>query len=132
MEYLVRSDNLLKAFELVSKLDSQCGRYSLDVYYRIRLLITKANLFAKCGKAEKGLSIAVRAVTAAYQTRAVHLLWEAAGALAVILISLEHFQPAHNLLEAVVYQVCALLPTVDIANVDTRSFRLWKPRIPHW
>lgn len=105
IEYLSQCDNLSAAFGVVEALNAQCEQYSADVYYRITLLVTKATLFAKGCSAEKGLSLAVRAVMSAYQTRAISLLCEACNALATVLIDLGYFAAARSILVAVIYQV---------------------------
>ena len=128
VEYSSQCDNLSAAFGIVAMLNAQCEKYSADVYYRIKLLVTKATLFAEGDSAEKGLSLAVRAVMSAYQTRAISLLCEACNALATVLITLEHFAAARGILVAVIYQVCRP-PYLHVVSPIADISRQWKMTI---
>jgi anaphase-promoting complex subunit 5 len=72
-----------------------------DVFFRAKLLILKAFLFNKCGRPQKGFSIAVRAATIAWRARLLPSLWEAMGLIASILTSLYEFSAASQILTAI-------------------------------
>jgi len=110
IDYLIRRRNFSAAFSLIDDMATQCEDQGADVYHRIRLLSTKALLFAKCGRPQKGLSLAVRALLAAYRSKTMVALWDAVGVLAVVLIGLEQFEEALRLVESVVYQVSQIPP----------------------
>ena len=84
---------------------TSCEVEGSDVYHRIRLLNAKVLLFARCGRPQKGLSLALRATAAAYRARIVPALWEAVGALAVVIMGIGEFAVAKMLLEAIIWQV---------------------------
>lgn len=72
-----------------------------DVFFRVKLLNMKALVFNKCGRPQKGFSIAVRSATIAWQARLLPPLWEAMGLIASILSSLYEFSAASQILTAV-------------------------------
>ena len=105
IDYLIRRRNFSAAFILIDDMATRCEDEGADVYHRTQLLSTKALLFAKCGRPQKGLSLAVRATSAALRSKTMVALWDAVGVLALVLIGLEQFHEALVLLESVVYQV---------------------------
>jgi anaphase-promoting complex subunit 5 len=76
-----------------------------DIVRRIKLLILKARLFAKAGLPTKGFSIAMRAASSAHRAMIMPAMWEAIGALCVILIDLGEFGAARSLVDAIMPQV---------------------------
>ncbi|KAI9703278.1 MAG: anaphase promoting complex subunit 5 [Candelina mexicana] len=95
-------DLALSALEdLATKLQNE----GQDIYYRIRLLSMKAYLLDKCGRAEKGFSVALRAASLAHRARLLPALWEAMGAVSNVLINLEEFEAAAKLLGSIMPQV---------------------------
>ncbi|KAI1101011.1 anaphase-promoting complex subunit 5-domain-containing protein [Jackrogersella minutella] len=101
VECLVRRGNLDQAFNKVEKMVSELRDENKDIALRVRLLLLKAELLDKCGRPQKGFSIAVRAANVAWRTRLIPYLWPAIGAIANILNSLGEFDPAIRLLNAV-------------------------------
>lgn len=76
-----------------------------DLYNQIRLLTAKALLFTKSSTPQRGLSLAIRATTAAMAAKILPALWEAVGALSKVLISINESQAALDLLESILWQV---------------------------
>jgi len=72
-----------------------------DILYRVKILIMKALLFEKCGRPQKGFSIAVKAASLAWRARLLPTLWYAIGAVANILTSLEEFEASAQILASV-------------------------------
>lgn len=106
IEYHTILGNLDVAYNLISKLANSVKQDDPDVYQQIHLMVLKAMLFAKVGKAEKGFSITVRAAAVSYRARIVPTLWESVGTLANILISLNEWDAARMILDSVIPQVC--------------------------
>ncbi|KAI2605413.1 anaphase-promoting complex subunit 5-domain-containing protein [Hypoxylon fragiforme] len=98
IECLVRRGSLDEAFMKVEKLIAELRDEKKDIALRVRLLLLKAELLEKCGRPQKGFSIAVRAANVAWRARLIPYLWPAIGAIANILTSLGEFEPAIKLL----------------------------------
>lgn len=127
IEYLHRTLNYSEALTRIEELASQTEKDGSDVSHRLRLLTAKALHFHKCRRPQKGLSLALRATTAAYRARIMPALWEATGALALAMVGIEQFDYAGELLDAVIYQVSKLLEGFEgrymqfrFANLKTR------------
>jgi anaphase-promoting complex subunit 5 len=103
IDYLTRRGDLQAAFETVERLLSESRDGAGDVDYRIRLLLLKARLLDKCGRPQRGFSIAMRAASLAWRARLMTSLWSSMGALCSILVSMNEFASAAELL-------CAVLP----------------------
>ncbi|KAI1391935.1 anaphase-promoting complex subunit 5-domain-containing protein [Hypoxylon trugodes] len=101
VECLIRRGNLDQAFTKVEKMVSELRDENKDIALRVRLLLLKAELLDKCGRPQKGFTIAVRAANVAWRARLIPYLWPAIGAIANILTSLGDFEPAIQLLNAV-------------------------------
>ncbi|OTA83304.1 hypothetical protein M434DRAFT_400707 [Hypoxylon sp. CO27-5] len=101
VECLVRRGNLDQAFIKVEKMVSELRDENKDIALRVRLLLLKAELLDKCGRPQKGFTVAVRAANVAWRARLIPYLWPAIGAIANILSSLGEFEPAIRLLTAV-------------------------------
>ncbi|KAI1079687.1 anaphase-promoting complex subunit 5-domain-containing protein [Whalleya microplaca] len=101
VECLVRRGNLDQAFSKVDKMVTELRDENKDIALRVRLLLLKAELLDKCGRPQKGFTIAVRAANVAWRARLIPYLWPAIGAIANILTSLGEFEPAIQLLIAV-------------------------------
>lgn len=101
IECLVRRGNLDQAFARVEALVSELGEENRDIALRVRLLLIKAELLDRCGRPQKGFTIAVRAANVAWRARLIPYLWPAIGAIANILVSLGDFEQAIQLLKAV-------------------------------
>lgn len=101
IECLVRRGNFEQAFTKVEGLVSELRDENKDIALRVRLLLLKAELLDRCGRPQKGFTIAVRAANVAWRARLVPYLWPAIGAISNILISLGDFEPAIQLLTAI-------------------------------
>ncbi|KAI1456776.1 anaphase-promoting complex subunit 5-domain-containing protein [Annulohypoxylon moriforme] len=101
VECLVRRGILDQAFVKVEKMISELRDENKDIALRVRLLLLKAELLDKCGRPQKGFTIAVRAANVAWRARLIPYLWPAIGAIANILTSLGEFEPAIQLLNAI-------------------------------
>ncbi|KAI1778992.1 anaphase-promoting complex subunit 5-domain-containing protein [Hypoxylon cercidicola] len=101
VECLVRRGKLDEAFAKVERMVSELRDENKDVALRVRLLLLKAELLSQCGRPQKGFTIAVRAANVAWRARLLPYLWPAIGAIANILTSLGEFEPAIQLLNAV-------------------------------
>ncbi|KAI0537521.1 anaphase-promoting complex subunit 5-domain-containing protein [Xylaria digitata] len=101
VECLIRRGNLDDAFIKVEKMVVELREENKDIALRVRLLLLKAELLDKCGRPQKAFTIVVRATNIAWRARLIPYLWPAIGALANILSSLGEFEPAIQLLNAV-------------------------------
>ncbi|KAJ8123406.1 hypothetical protein ONZ43_g640 [Nemania bipapillata] len=101
VECLVRRGNVEDAFIKVEKMVAELREENKDIALRVRLLLLKAELLDKCGRPQKAFTIVVRAANVAWRARLIPYLWPAIGALANILSSLSEFEPAIQLLHAV-------------------------------
>ena len=95
---------------------------------RIKLLILKARLFAKAGLPTKGFSIAMRAASSAQRAMVMPAMWEAIGALSVILIDLGEFDAARSLVDAIMPQV-SLFHSLFVKFGVLIPSRYWKAAI---
>ncbi|KAF2205108.1 hypothetical protein GQ43DRAFT_67384 [Delitschia confertaspora ATCC 74209] len=93
-----------EAFSLIESLAQELKDTNADILQRVSMLITKANLFAKVGNAERGFSVALRAASIAFKARLMPSLWQAIGLLANILNAIGEFAAAGKLLDAVIPQ----------------------------
>ncbi|KAK8073846.1 hypothetical protein PG994_004745 [Apiospora phragmitis] len=101
IECLIRRGNLEEAFAKVEGLVSELRDEHKDIALRVRLLLIKAELLDRCGRPQKGFTIAIRAANVAWRARLIPYLWPAIGAVANIINSLGDFEPAIQLLMAV-------------------------------
>ncbi|RYP78113.1 hypothetical protein DL770_006940 [Monosporascus sp. CRB-9-2] len=101
IECLVRRGDLERALAKVEDLILELRDENKDVALRVRLLLLKAELLDKCGRPQKGFTIAVRAANVAWRARLIPYLWPAIGAIANILSSLGEFEPAIRLLNTI-------------------------------
>ncbi|KAI0130118.1 anaphase-promoting complex protein [Xylariales sp. AK1849] len=101
IECLIRRGNLEEAFAKVEALVCELRDENKDIALRVRLLLIKAELLDRCGRPQKGFTIAVRAANVAWRARLIPYLWPAIGAISNILVSLGDFEPAIQLLVAI-------------------------------
>ncbi|KAI1825826.1 anaphase-promoting complex subunit 5-domain-containing protein [Xylaria intraflava] len=101
VECLIRRANFEDAFTKVEKMIAELREESKDIALQVRLLLLKAELLDKCGRPQKAFTIAVRAANVAWRARLMPYLWPAIGAIANILSSLGEFEPALQILHAV-------------------------------
>ncbi|KAH8651748.1 anaphase-promoting complex subunit 5-domain-containing protein [Ilyonectria robusta] len=102
IDCLTRRGDLQAAFAKVDSLMSRLGDEKKDVTLRVRLLVLKASLLDKCGRPQRGFTIAMRATSISWRARIIPALWHSTGALANILVSLAEFEAASQLLNAVI------------------------------
>ncbi|KAI9824674.1 MAG: hypothetical protein M1819_000827 [Sarea resinae] len=113
IDFLMRKGSDSAALGTLEDLATKLSDEGADIYWRTRLLSLKALLLAKCGRPQKGFSVALRAASIAHRARLLPALWEAIGAVANVLNSLNEFDAASKLLSAVMPQAlecedCAL------------------------
>lgn len=102
VDAMMRRGDYTKALAKIESLAKELKDDGEDIFFRLKLLLMKAKVFDKCGRPQKGFSIAVRAATIAWRARLLPILWEAMGAIANILTSLEEFQASSRILAAVI------------------------------
>ncbi|KAF2397501.1 hypothetical protein EJ06DRAFT_514944 [Trichodelitschia bisporula] len=104
IEYLCKSSNFPQAYEAIEDLGHKLQEEDGDVFQRVTVLLQKAHLFEAVGRPAQGFTVALRAANSAYRARLLPSLWEAVGLMAKIHSSLEQFEAARRLLEAVLPQ----------------------------
>lgn len=108
IDYLIRQKSLSTASEKLEDRLAEATSNDSDVVQQISLLLMKADIFSKAGKAGKGFTIVLRAASMAFRFRLLPLLWEATGALANILSFFGEYEHASKLMDAVLPQVCLI------------------------
>lgn len=93
------------ALKLIERVGQTTPQETFDVAIQIRLLTLKARIFAQTDQAERGFSLAMRAASIAHRSRVLTGLWEAVGALSVVLMEFQEFEAARGLLESIMPQV---------------------------
>lgn len=101
VDCLSRRGDVQAAFARVNELTAQLQGDERDVALGIKLLLLKAALLDRSGRPQRAFSATVRAVSIAWRARLLPCLWQAAGALANVLVSLGEFAAAAALLTAV-------------------------------
>jgi anaphase-promoting complex subunit 5 len=110
VDLLLRRQAYTVALAKIEELATMSREENRDISFRVRLLVQKAFVFEKCGRPQKGFSIAVRAASIAWQARLLPALWLSMGAISNILVQLKEFDAAAEILAAVLPQVEFLLP----------------------
>ena len=87
-----------------------------DMYQTIKLMLLKAQIFAKAGLPQKGFSLSIRAAALAHRARYLNILWEAIGTLSKVLCSLSDFEAAIQLLKSIMPRVLETDDGEMIAN----------------
>ncbi|KAI5860731.1 anaphase-promoting complex subunit 5-domain-containing protein [Durotheca rogersii] len=100
VKYLMRRGSLDDAFAEVERMMAELRDENRDVALRVRLLLLKADILARCGRAERGFTAAVRAAHVAWRARLAPQLWAAMGAVARVLNAVGEFAAAAALLAA--------------------------------
>ncbi|KAF9872188.1 anaphase-promoting complex protein [Colletotrichum karsti] len=101
IDYLIRRGDLSTAFSKVEDMLASVRDDKRDISLRVRLMLIKVHLYDKCGRPQRGFTIAMRAASMAWRARLVSCLWQAIGAIANILTSLDEFEASIQLLTAV-------------------------------
>jgi anaphase-promoting complex subunit 5 len=120
IDYLVRQKSLPSAFDKLEDRLEEAAKTQADVVHHIMLLLLKAELFSKAGRAGKGFTIVLRAASMAYRYKLMPLLWEAMGALANILSFFGEFDHASRLMDAILPQVSST-DSLAVTMALTRS-----------
>jgi len=111
------------ASELIEDLLEQTEKAPVDVHtpiqLRLRILIAKARLFIAARRPQKALSIALRAVSAAYKARAFGLLWHSLAMLMHVLGSLGSDELVRELGHAFVEQTRKLWDQSVLAEIQS-------------
>ncbi len=102
IDYLVRRTDFNAALAKIEKMVSGAKEDGDDVNLRVKLLILKAQLQDKCGRPQKGFSVAIRAASIAWRARLIPGLWTAMGTIANILASLSEFEASSQILNSVI------------------------------
>ncbi len=121
IDLLTRRQSYDLALSALEDLASKLQNEGQDIYYRIRLLSMKAYLLDKCGRAEKGFSVALRAASLAHRARLLPALWEAMGAVSNVLINLGEFEAAGRLLGSIMPQVSLKSAGFDSHTLPTTA-----------
>lgn len=101
IDYLIRRTDYGRAMAKIEQLAAAMKEDGDDINLRIKLLTMKAVLQDKCGRPQKGFSVAVRAASIAWRARLIPALWGAMAVLANILTSLSEFQASAQILISV-------------------------------
>jgi len=101
VDAMMRQGDYSNALRRIEEIAADLKGEGEDVFFRVKLLTMKALVFNKCGRPQKGFSIAVRAATIAWRARLLPNLWQAMGLIASILTSLYEFSAASQILTAV-------------------------------
>ncbi|GKT46048.1 anaphase-promoting complex subunit 5 [Colletotrichum spaethianum] len=101
IDCLTRRGDLQAAFNKVEDMLAATRDDKRDIALRVRLMLIKVHLYDKCGRPQRGFTIAMRAASMAWRARLVSCLWQAVGAIANILTSLGEFEASSQLLTAI-------------------------------
>jgi anaphase-promoting complex subunit 5 len=123
IDTMMRRGDYGNALAKIENLSMEVADAGQDIFFRVKLLVMKAVLFERCGRPQKGFSVAVRAASIAWRARLLPVLWEAMAAIASILISLEEFEAASRILASVTPRAlecedCALAARLFSSLVD--------------
>jgi anaphase-promoting complex subunit 5 len=102
IDYLIRRTDFSAALAKIEKLAAGMKEDRDDIHLRVKLLTMKALLQDKCGRPQKGFSVAVRAASIAWRARLIPGLWNAMGAIANVLTSLSEFRASAHILIAII------------------------------
>ncbi|KOS21850.1 Anaphase-promoting complex subunit 5 [Escovopsis weberi] len=102
IDCLTRRGDLQRAAEIVDRMLSAARDENKDIALQVRLLLLKVSLLDKCGRPQLAFSTAMRAANISFRARLISSLWQAIGAIANILVSMGEFEPAAQLLTAVI------------------------------
>lgn len=124
VDAMMRRQDHNAALEKIEQLFKEIKDAEEDVYYRVKLMTMKAQLYDRCGRPQKGFSVAVRAASIAWRARLMPALWYAMGAIANILTSLDEFEASSQILGSVIpraleFEDCVLSAQLYSLLVDT-------------
>ncbi|KAF3917308.1 hypothetical protein AA313_de0209030 [Arthrobotrys entomopaga] len=101
----MRRNNFSQALDLLTTLAEDLERDKGDISLRLRVMLNKAQVLAKCGRAVKGLSVTLRAAAIAWRAKLLPTLYLANAVLSNILIQLHEFAVAYALLDSIMPQI---------------------------
>lgn len=105
---------------IVEEIAQTMRQENFDVLTQVRLLCFKARILEKTGLPQRGFSLAMRAANIAHKSRVLPCLWEAIGVLATVLLSLQQFEAASEMMESIMPQVLEL----DYRYLTARSYSI--------
>lgn len=100
-----RKGDYTRALQIVDEAAQYLQHENFDVSVQVKLLCLKARIFAKTRQPQRGFSLAMRAASIAHRSRVLPGLWEAIGALAGVLLSLQEFEATAEMVESIMPQV---------------------------
>ncbi len=104
IDLLLRRRDYSHALVLLDELITDLNQQEADIFQRLTVMLLKARIYDKVGTPQKGFSIALRAASLAHKAWLLPVLWEAAGAICRVLISVKEFDAAARLLGSVLPQ----------------------------
>lgn len=105
LDLLVRQGSYSEALRTLEEYHAKLEEENSDIAQRVKLLTLKARILDKCGRPQKGFSVAIRAATIAHRAKLLPALWDAVGAVSNVLISLKEFAAAGQMLDSIMPQV---------------------------
>lgn len=102
IDAMIRRGNYSDALATIQGIAAELRHNGDDIFFRTRLLVMKALVLNKCGRPQRGFSVAVKAASIAWRARLLPVLWYAMGAIANILSSLGEFEASAEVLNSVV------------------------------
>ncbi|KAI9740104.1 MAG: anaphase promoting complex subunit 5 [Claussenomyces sp. TS43310] len=123
IDTMIRRKNYHKALSTIEDLAAVMEERGDDVFFRAKLLVMKAFVLQKCGRPQRGFSVAVRAACVAWRARLLPVLWYAIGSIANILSSLGEFEASSQVLTSIMPRAlecedCALSAQIFSLLVD--------------
>ncbi|KAH0536380.1 hypothetical protein FGG08_006754 [Glutinoglossum americanum] len=104
-DLLIRRSDYSGALALLEKTFKELEEGPADIHQRIRLMTLKAQLFDKCGRTQKGWSIAVRAMSIAKRAKNLSALYAAVGAVSKCLVEFKECDAAWKLMDSIMPQI---------------------------
>ncbi|KAF3284434.1 anaphase promoting complex subunit 5 [Orbilia oligospora] len=97
--------NFSEALDLLNTYAEDMERDKADIGPRLRVMLYKAQVLAKCGRAVKALSLTLRAAAIAWRAKILAVLYLANAVLANILIQMHEYAVAFALLDSIMPQI---------------------------
>lgn len=110
VDLLTRLKEFPEALEKITTLADRALFENNDIVTKVKLMILKAQLFARSDKPLQGFTLTMRAMDMSYRARAMPQLWEASLVLANILNETYEYTAARDMLTAI---LPAVLETLD-------------------
>jgi len=123
IDFRIDTGDFEAASKLIEDLLEKTEKAPIDVHtpiqLRLRILIAKARLFIAAHRPQKALSLALRAVSAAYKAKALGLLWQSLAMLMHVLGSLGNDELVRELGHDFVEQTRELWDQSVLAEIQT-------------